>query len=62
MRNLCTLFMMGLLIDKIEGTIVPGGTQKCIHETATYQFGEVGGVCNGEPIENTRKEYRFDAC
>ena len=65
MRNLYALFMMGLLVDKIEGGFVGGGPdakEKCIHETATYKSGEVGGVCNGQPIEVTREEYDFNDC
>ena len=65
MGNLYALFMMGLLVDKIEGSFVgggPGATEKCIHETATYESGEVGGICNGTPIEITRQSYDFNVC
>ena len=65
MGNLYALFMMGLLVDKIEGSFVgggPGATDTCIHETATYESGEVGGICNGTPIEITRQSYDFNVC
>ena len=65
MRNLYALLMMGLLVDKISGGFVAdsvGEPEKCIYETATYQSGEVGGRCNGVPIEITRVSYEFNVC
>ena len=59
---------MGLLVDKISGGFVAdsvGEPEKCIYETASYQSGqseEIGGTCNGEPIEITRVFYDFNVC